>query len=280
MSKFNVNPFSTLTGDEIEMFLLRTARDILASPQEEEERGLNLGYDYDAGAWYYVTSRSKTLIRERLAAAGFRELGAGHYSVVFSHVNAPRGRVYKLSPHNEDNWREYAAWLQGQTHPNLPRCYRVLAIDVTTVSVMESLSEFKHDADRPGMRARKQQAWDAVLPLFSQYDMYPNDGHDGNWMIRNSTGDIVLNDPGYGDSVSPKYHQHKESYAPSSQPEPPRDPDARRIIHFADIAAQRGRVLRAAPVAQATIVRREVFDAAAAASVLGVVDPIFGVEHG
>lgn len=234
--------------DRAAQALVRAAKNILPPIQ--------LGY---RKPWREIESRYTAPLLEAAASLGFRVLGAGYYSPVFEHHQFV-GVVFKLSCYNSDSWREYAIWLQDQTHPNLPRCALVVGLGDTSVSVMERLDEFSHCAYDPGMRRKQKDAFTRVSPLLDQYRICANDTHDGNWMIRAETGDIVLNDPGR--DVTPRYPRKEVTFAPAPSPEP-RAPH-RIVINFDEYLIRAGRALPPRLVAA--------FNAEAAARLLDVVE--------
>ena len=58
--------------------------------------------------------------------AGFRTVGAGYFSMVFEHDDAP-GVVFKISPRASDAYSAYALWVRDRGDKHAPQFYEITA---------------------------------------------------------------------------------------------------------------------------------------------------------
>jgi hypothetical protein len=150
-----------------------------------------------------IRGRVKSL-RDIMAEAGFPELGAGHYSVVFG-VND--NLVLKVNCHNDDAYAHFIEWAScRQSNPYLPRVYYRTTVNTMRVYLLERLEphDYEDDYQRASLIPSLKHLIAQGLPIkvecphIAELLTYPgrfDDASGQNIMLRCSTGHPVLSDP-------------------------------------------------------------------------------------
>ncbi|AHB12102.1 hypothetical protein Paz_05 [Xylella phage Paz] len=138
-------------------------------------------------------------------AGGFRLVGYGYYSQVFSHWRAP-GVVFKYTFDDSDCMLYVARAFMELMHENLPEVHMIHSVEVeeTTeygtrvvrthgVVVAERLLACPEGLTSREMRELQREAERAVADPLDEYRIRLSDMHSGNIMWRGDT--CVINDP-------------------------------------------------------------------------------------
>lgn len=139
-------------------------------------------------------------------AGGFRLVGYGYYSQVFSHWRAP-GVVFKYTFDDTDCMLYVAQAFMEIGHENLPKVHMIHSVEtlehneegtfISTrthgVVVAERLLACPEDLTSAEMRELQRDAEDAVAKPLDEYRIWLSDMHSGNIMWRGDT--CVINDP-------------------------------------------------------------------------------------
>lgn len=132
--------------------------------------------------------------RAFLLAHGYKYLGSGSFSNVFTHDACPGG-VFKYNQEDADRMGDYTTWLLKQTHENLPRVHAV-AFEVKGDAVC-AVSEHLEDWDLSGGWATVYDILDSgVRYMIEEAGFNCGDVHQYNVMMRGDT--IIINDPTTG----------------------------------------------------------------------------------
>lgn len=148
---------------------------------------------------------------------GFKFLGNGHFSVVFSHESMP-GRVLKVGLKKEDSGSAYAAFCRmHQGREGIPNVYDIQRHDGCYTVVLDHLERFKGDDSKTNnlmelvqylMESSERhpiaETWDAQSAALAETTLLIReffrgiatfDLHQGNVMIHPKSRALVITDP-------------------------------------------------------------------------------------
>ncbi len=144
---------------------------------------------------------------EKLSDSGWKEIGSGNYGSVWEHPDCDT--VLKVGVHDNDNdgWLDYARSCAKTRSPHAPRIEAIEIHPEFYYAELERLQPLPRDRYQAEGLERHGYAGCIQTPSLRAYvrrterlrrnSTHGPDYHEGNFMVRPTTGEIVCTDPWY-----------------------------------------------------------------------------------